>query len=391
MIKFKYMKLHKSILVLFVLSCLNMSIFAQNSGVFQTEKYLPMLQDQNLGLVVNHSSVFENQHLVDSLIRLDIVISKIFSPEHGFFGHFSAGEHVSDSMYNDTIPIVSLYGDNKKLKDHDLQNIDIIVFDIQDVGVRFYTYISTLHYVMEACARNNIKLLVFDRPNPHAHYIDGPVLSSDYTSFVGMHNVPVVYGMTIGEYALMINGEQWLFDKSQCDLEVIKIDGYSRANPVTYNLSAPSPNLKSMNAIFLYPSLCLFEGTSISVGRGTEFPFEIFGAPFLHEIKHDYRFEPKSNIGSKNPKYENEICYGISLSEGVYPPQFSIKYLIDTYNNTPVDHQDDFFNNYFNKLAGNSELKEQIINGISENQIRETWKQDLLKFQSIRKKYLLYD
>ena len=278
MIIFKYMKLHKSIFFCLT-SFLQFLTISQVCGIYDTETYIPHLINKKVAVVVNQSSIIDNQHLIDSLISSDIYIQSIFSPEHGFLGTNPAGEYIDNSVYRNHIPIISLYGHSKRLNDQDLKNIDVLLFDIQDVGVRFYTYISTLHYVMEACARNNIKLIVLDRPNPHTHYVDGPVLKMDYQSFVGMHPVPIVYGMTIGEYAMMINGEGWLDNELICDLSIVKLTSYSRGDIINIPI-APSPNLRNMNAIFLYPSLCLFEGTLISIGRGTDLPFEMYGAPF---------------------------------------------------------------------------------------------------------------
>ena len=278
MIKFKYMKLHKSILTLLMISFMYLEAVSQVPGIYDLNNYLPFLKNKKIGLVVNQTSVINNSHLLDTLVSLGIDVISVFSPEHGFSGTLNAGEYFNDSIYNQSIPIISLYGKNKELKDDDLKNIDVMIFDIQDVGVRFYTYISTLHYVMEGCAKNNIKLIVLDKPNPHVHYVDGPVLDADYSSFVGMHPVPIVYGMTIGEYALMINGEGWLTDNRICDVIIIKNLLYSRNSSITYDFPVPpSPNLRNMNAVLLYPSLCLFEGTLISVGRGSDSPFEIFG------------------------------------------------------------------------------------------------------------------
>jgi len=356
-------------------------------------QYVPILKNKNIAVVVNHSSIVNNKHLVDTLIELDVNIKVIFSPEHGFSGEFNAGEYVNDSLYDGSIPIVSLYGENKELKNSYLEDVDIVIFDIQDVGVRFYTYISTLHYVMEGCARNNVKLIVLDRPNPHVNYVDGPVLENEYTSFVGMHPVPIVYGMTIGEYALMINGEGWLDDNLKSNLRIVKNITYSRSSVVNISI-APSPNLRTMNAIFLYPSLCLFEGTIISVGRGTNHPFEIYGSPFL---KTHFSFRPISNIGSKYPKYQNKLCYGFDLknlfasNKQMQIDKINIDYLITAYALTPLEYRSSFFNDFFNKLAGNSSLKKYIINNVPESKIRAIWQKDIEVFLQLRKKYLIYN
>ena len=398
------MKLPNSIISIFLFTFFSFKLLAQKPGIYDTNSYLPFLKNKNVAIVGNQTSRLDNVHLVDTLIKLDINIKCIFSPEHGFLGSGSAGESISDTLYNDNIPIISLYGDNKELNDSDLNNIDIVIFDIQDVGVRFYTYISTLHYVMEGCARNNIKLILLDRPNPHAHYIDGPVLKKSFSSFVGMHPVPVVYGMTIGEYALMINGEGWLKNNLINDLTIIKINAYSRFDKINYSFQdPPSPNLPNMNAIQLYPSLCFFEGTLISVGRGTDTPFEIFGSPFFNpdSIDSDFNFIPTANFGSKYPKYSGEICYGWDLSGqfnsvqsdffSFNDAQLNLQYLIHAYNQMPTSIKDIFFNSFFNNLAGNDQLRIQISEGLSVKEIRSSWETDLLHFQKIREKYLLYN
>ena len=384
------MKLHKRFFNIIIICFISFGLQAQVAGVFQTKNYLPHIKQKKVGLVINHSSKINNTHLIDTLLFLGVNIQCVFAPEHGFSGDFDAGEYFDDTYYNDTIPIYSLYS-IKELQDEHLENIDIIIFDIQDVGVRFYTYISTLHYVMEGCARNNISLIVLDRPNPHINYIDGPVLDTTYKSFVGMHPVPIVYGMTIGEYALMINGEKWLDNNLRCDLRIIKNANYNRYSSFTIS-DFPSPNLRTFNSIILYPSLCLFEGTKISVGRGTQYPFEVFGAPFFNT---SFVFTPKPDFGSKKPKYDTQDCYGYDLrnlydsNNYLFSNQINIKYLITAYNQTPI--KTDFFNTYFNKLAGNNILKDQIISGMSEVDIRKSWESDLNRFNMIRQKYLIYD
>ena len=385
------MKLDKFIITLLLITCVPANLICQKIGIECLSEYLPIIKNKNIGLVVNHSSQFNNIHLIDTLLSLGINIEIIFSPEHGFLGTFNAGEHFDDSLYNDTIPIRSLYT-KKELRDSDVKNIDVIVFDLQDVGVRFYTYISTLHYVMEGAARNNIKLVVLDRTNPHVHYVDGPVLDLTYQSFVGMHPVPIVYGMTIGEYALMINGEGWLENDLYCDLYVVKNRFYSRQSIVSINIP-PSPNLPSMQSIFYYPSLCLFEGTLISVGRGTDMPFQIYGAPFL---KGSYSFIPEPNFGSKFPKYKNQLCQGFKMTDmsnrtHLNTDKINLTYLINAYNATPRDIRLDFFNNFFDRLAGGPWLRESIVQNISENEIRRSWQSEIDKFLLIRSRYLLYD
>ena len=383
------MKSTKSILILLLINAFHYLSFSQNLGIENISMYRTLLDNKNVGLVVNHSSQIDNTHLVDTLLALDINVSIIFSPEHGFSGSFNAGEYVKDTYYHDSIPIISLYGELKKPSAEHLDNIDILLFDIQDVGVRFYTYLSTLHYVMEACAEQGVNLLLLDRPNPYTDYVDGPVLELEYSSFVGLHPVPIIYGMTIGEYALMINGEGWLKNKQKCSLTIIKIESYSRSKPMYFKFP-PSPNLPTMNSILLYPSLCLFEGTLISVGRGTDFPFEVYGAPFL---SHPFSFYPNPNAGSKKPKYNQELCYGIDLRRNIHKDykKLNLDFLIDAYNASPLDYKKIFFNNFFNKLAGTDQLQLQIINNLSEDSIRESWIDGIDSFLLVRKKYLLYD
>ena len=275
-------------------------------GAERTDKYFPLLKDKAIGVVGNQSSLIGTTHLVDSLLSAKLQVVKVFSPEHGFRGTADAGAHIENGTDEKTgLPIISFYGKNKKPSQSQLEGIEILLFDIQDVGARFYTYISTLHYVMEAAAENNIPLIVLDRPNPNGHYIDGPILDTAYRSFVGMHPIPIVHGMTIGEYAQMINGEKWLTDSVECDLTIISMLGYNKQTP--YDLPVkPSPNLPNAQAVNLYPSLCLFEGTNISVGRGTDLPFQHYGAPYLES---DYSFVPESGAGAKYPKHEGERCY----------------------------------------------------------------------------------
>jgi uncharacterized protein YbbC (DUF1343 family) len=350
-----------------------------------TTEYFPKLAGKKIALVANQTSMVGSTNLVDTLMHSGICVKKIFCPEHGFRGIADAGEVINSSTDKVTgLPVISLYGKNKKPTLSDLQGIDIVVFDIQDVGVRFYTYISTLHYVMEACAENNIPLLILDRPNPNSHYIDGPVLKPKYRSFVGMHTVPLVYGMTIGEYAKMINGEGWLAKGEKCDLQCIPCANYTHHSK--YRLPVkPSPNLPNMQSIFLYPSLGLFEGTCISVGRGTDFPFQVIGCPGIDSTL--YSFTPKSIPGAKNPFYENKKCFGFDL-RNTNDSVFTLTYIINMYKLFPQKAA--FFNPFFQKLAGNDELILQIKGGMSEEDIRNSWKVDLDKFKEIRKKYLIY-
>ena len=359
-----------------------------------THLYVPAIQNLKVALVVNQTSTIYNKHLVDSLLKLGIHIEKIFAPEHGFRGDVDAGNDVPSSIDSLTgISIISLYGNHKKPNKADLNNCDIVIFDIQDVGVRFYTYLSTLHYVMEACAENAVPLMVLDRPNPNGSYIDGPVLdTTTCKSFVGLHPVPIVYGMTIGEYALMINGENWLSNRVKCDLKVIPTAAYTHASFYTLP-NKPSPNLTDNAAIVFYPSLCLFEGTVISVGRGTYSPFKQFGHPLLAN-KYTDQFTPIAIAGmSMNPPYLNQTCYGINLADFeankiLKKGKLNIEWIIEMYAQYP--NKEIFFNSFFNKLAGNTILKEQIIAGKSICSIRHSWKSDLEKFEKVRAKYLLY-
>ena len=375
----------KQIIFIFIL-LYNFSIYGENLivGAERTQLYLPLLEKKNVAIVGNHTSLIKQTHLVDSLLKHNINIVKVFSPEHGFRGKRDAGEKINNEIDKKTgIGIISLYGKNKKPKKSQLKNIDIIIFDIQDVGARFYTYISTMHYVLEAASEENKKVIILDRPNPNGHYIDGPILENNYKSFVGMHKVPIVHGMTIGEYATMIVGEKWI--KEKCDLTIIKMLNYNRK--IAYKLSVkPSPNLPNSKSINLYPSLCLFEGTNVNVGRGTEKPFQHFGSPQL--IHYSYSFIPKSGPGSKHPKHENKTCYGVNLESHSFLSNINLDWLIEAYNQT--SNKEDFFNSFFDKLAGTEKLRKQIISGKNTNEIKETWKVGLNQFKKIRKKYLLY-
>ena len=362
-----------------------------------TKKYLNKLKTKNIGIVANQTSIIKSKdnrliHLVDSLLSLNISVKKVFAPEHGFRGKADAGEIIKNGKDNKTnLPIISLYGKNKKPTAAQLANLDLVIFDIQDVGVRFYTYISTLHYVMEACAEQNIPILVLDRPNPNAHYIDGPVLEKSQKSFVGMHPVPVVYGMTIGEYAQMINGENWLKNKIQCDLTVMPIENYTHNTKYSLPIK-PSPNLPNSKSINLYPSLCLFEGTTISVGRGTDKQFQIFGHPAFSKIEYPFSFTPKPNEGAKNPKHKNQICFGNDLRKETSLDHLRLKWLIASYKNyQELNIKNPFFNTFFTKLAGTARLQKQIELGISAHKIRLGWKKALQNFLRIRAKYLIYE
>ena len=359
-------------------------------GASNTELYSELLSDKRIAIVGNHTSLIGSTHLVDSLISSNFRIVRIFSPEHGFRGTEDAGKQIKNSKDIKTgIPVISLYGKHKKPTEKDLRAVDIVLFDIQDVGARFYTYISTLTYVMEACAENNIPLIVLDRPNPNGFYIDGPVLEKGFESFVGLHPVPIVYGMTIGEYAQMLNGEKWL-NSEPCDLTVIPCKGYER-NMIVKLAVSPSPNLPNWYSVYLYPSLCLFEGTIMSVGRGTELPFQIYGHPGFESG--NFAFMPESTYAAKEPKFKNDVCYGqnlisYALNYKENPRELNLDWLIASFQY--FEHSDDFFNAYFDKLAGNSCLRRGISNNYKEGQLRQKWVNNIEAFKKIRKLYLIY-
>ena len=360
-------------------------------GAERMNEYMPILKGKRVALVANHTSLIGNTHLVDTLRSLKVNIVKVFAPEHGFRGAADAGEKVKSTKDAKTgLPLISLYGDNKKPKPEQLADVDVVIFDIQDVGARFYTYISTLSLVMEACAEKDIQLIVLDRPNPNGHYTDGPVLDSAFSSFVGMHPVPVVHGMSVGEYAKMVNGEGWLKGKLKCKLQVISCKGWQHNQ--YYQLTVPpSPNLQTMNAIYLYPSLCFFEGTIVSIGRGTPKPFEMIGFPEC--TQGNFSFTPKSGPGSKSPPYENKECKGFDLSgfgenflrdtKSIY--LFWLQNLYESSGKNPK-----YFNDFFDKLAGTDKLRKQILEGKTEVEIRKSWEPGLNTYRQIRKKYLLY-
>lgn len=360
-------------------------------GAQSTTAYLPLIKGKSVAVVANQSSIIKNTHLVDSLLSLGIKVKKVFCPEHGFRGLVDAGKTVTDEKDAKTgLHIITLYGKNKKPLPQDLAGIDVVVFDIQDVGVRFYTYLSTLHYVMEACAENKKQLVVLDRPNPNGYFIDGPVLEPAFQSFLGLHPVPLVYGMTIGEYAQMINGEGWLKNNVKCDLKIIPLSGYTHDD--LYELPVrPSPNLPNMTAVYLYPSLGLFEGTVVSVGRGTDLPFQVIGHPTLQNT--NYNFTPQATAVSKEPKYKGQECHGYNLVDFGSQYMKNLKklylfWLIGTYEATP-DKQH-FFDENFNYHAGNATLQQQIKDHKKEEEIRQSWQPGIQAFKSIRKKYLLY-
>ena len=360
-------------------------------GANRTELFLNHIEGLNVAVVANLSSKIKSEtksiHLIDSLLKLNIKIKKVFSPEHGFRGEADAGEKVEDGIDQKTgIPIISLHGTNKKPTKDQMKDIDVVIFDIQDVGARFYTYISTLHYVMEAVGENNKKLIILDRPNPNGHYVDGPILESKYKSFIGMHPIPIVYGMTIGEFGIMINEEGWLKNKIYSDIKVIPIKNYNRK--MVYELPIkPSPNLPNKQSINLYPSLCFFEQTPISIGRGTNMQFQVIGSPEWEN--NDFSFKPISMSGAKYPKHIDQICNGIDLRESPYLSRINLKWLIDAYNKSK--NKSAFFKDGFNKLAGNKMLKEQIIDGLSEKEIKQSWKSGVENFKLMRSKYLIYN
>ena len=377
-------KIRQNIIIILILS--SFGVYAQKLvlGAERIDKILKTIDNKNIAIVGNQTSVVNQVHLVDTLTSLNQKIISVFSPEHGFRGIEDAGAKVDNEIDKKTgLPIISLYGKNKKPTSEQLIGIDIIIFDIQDVGARFYTYISTLHYILEACSEKNIKVVILDRPNPNGHYVDGPILEEKYKSFVGMHQIPIVHGMTIGEYATMIIGEKWI--ENNCNLEIIEMINYNRND--NYELPIkPSPNLPNSKSINLYPSLCLFEGTNVSVGRGTDKPFQHFGSPFLKF--YSYAFQPKSGPGSKYPKHENKICVGKNLENYPYLSSINLKWLIESYNQT--NNKEDFFNSFFDKLAGTDKLRTQIISGLNEKEIRSSWKTGLKEFKKTRTKYLLY-
>ncbi|MDB5031515.1 DUF1343 domain-containing protein [Mucilaginibacter sp.] len=365
------------------------------TGADRTELYVDYLKNKNIGMVINQTSVIGKNQVssVDSLLKAGIRITKIFGPEHGFRGNASNGAAVNDSVDPKTgVPAISLYGKHYKPTPADLQGIDLMIFDIQDVGARFYTYLSTLHYVMEACAENHVELMILDRPNPNGFYVDGPMLDTAYRSFVGLDPLPVVHGLTLGEYAQMINGEGWLKDHIKCKLKIVKMAGYDHALPYTLPIN-PSPNLNTAKSILLYPSVCLFEGTTLSLGRGTLFPFLALGHPLL-KGQFSFAFTPLSIPGmSEDPPQKNKTCYGIDLrsydvKQFRNSKKIDILWLIKLYQAFPDKAH--FFNAYFTKLAGTDQLRKQIEAGKSEQDIRESWEPALTKYKVMRRKYLLY-
>ena len=387
--KFKLNILIKNTL-LFTLVYLSLtSAYSQNiiPGSERTNLYIDKLLDKKVAVIANNTSVIRSNnsdiHLIDTLIKRGVKIEKIFSPEHGFLGDKDDGEKIDNGFYK-SIEVISLYGKNRRINDNDIKNIDILIFDIQDVGVRFYTYLSTLHYAMESVSRTNKKLIILDRPNPNSFYIDGPILDLKNKSFIGLHPVPIVYGMTIGEYGKMINGEGWLENNLKANLEVIKIKNYNHKLKYEPNIR-PSPNLPNIQSIYLYPSLAFLEKTEVSVGRGTKTQFQIYGHPDFNE---KFSFIPKPNFGSQNPKLNGIKSNGEDLRNYKTENRIEIKWLINSYNQ--IKDKENFFRSDFNKLSGSSKLQDQIKNGIQESIIRDSWLEGLEKFKKIRKKYLLY-
>ena len=364
-------------------------------GAENTANYLSKLKGKKVGLISNQTGIATingtTMHTVDLLLKNKINVVKLYSPEHGFRGDADAGAKVKSGVDTKTnLPIISLYGDNKKPKANQIADVDVLVFDMQDVGARFYTYISTLHYVLEAAAENGKKVIVLDRPNPNGHYVDGPVMKNEYKSFVGMHNVPIVYGMTIGEYAQMINGEGWLANGIKADLEIIPLINYTHQSK--YNLPVkPSPNLPNAHAINLYPSTCLFEGTNVNEGRGTDIQFQVYGSPFLKNMP--FQYTPISKPGATSPKFKDEVCYGEDLSDVPYQSSINLKWLINAYKNNTK--QPFWTMNgkklWIDQLSGTDELRKQIEAGLSEEEIKATWQKDLEAFKKIRAKYLIYN
>ena len=379
---------------LFILLFTSHFVFSyQNSeikvGSEKMNEYLDKISNKSVGLLVNHSSSVSSTHLIDTLISKNINIKKIFSPEHGFTGNIERGKKVNgDTLIidNKIIPIISMYGKSRIPTKESMKGLDIVIFDIQDVGTRFYTYISAMHNMMNICAELGVSLMVLDRPNPNSGYIDGPVLDMEYQSYIGMHEIPIVHALTVGELAMMIKGEKWIRNSEKLKLSVIKIDNWDHKQEYILPIR-PSPNLPNQQSILLYPSLCLFEQTIVSIGRGTPYPFQVIGQP--NYDNKSFSFTPKSVTEESKPKLENEKCFGIDLKKIKVKKELNIKYLIDFYNRLKSTNSD-FFGKYFYRIAGNKILENQIKDGISEREIRLSWKADIDKYKKIRKKYLLY-
>lgn len=362
-------------------------------GAENMDLYWPLIKDKKVAFVVNQTSRLGDQHLIDSLHALGLKIERIFAPEHGFRGKADAGEKITDGKDPSTgIPITSLYGKKRKPAKEDLAGLDWVIFDIQDVGARFYTFISSMHYVMDACAEYGIPFMVLDRPNPNGHYADGPVLDPNFSSFVGMHEVPVVHGMTIGEYATMVNEQGWLSYGKKCTLKVIPCENYTHQTPYILPIK-PSPNLPNNRAIYLYPSLCFFEGTEVSIGRGTDKQFQLIGLPGY--TKGDYSFVPTSKDGARYPKHQDATCNGydlttLSAEEIRAEARLNLSHLINFYQQAPQKEKFFLKSNFFEKLSGGDQLRQQIIQGLTEDEIRKSWEPRLTEYKAMRRKYLLY-
>ncbi|MFN8310911.1 MAG: DUF1343 domain-containing protein [Chitinophagales bacterium] len=363
-------------------------------GAARTAQYFPLLKGKKIALVVNQTSTIGRIHLADSLQHSGFNIQKIFAPEHGFRGTADAGAHVANTIDKKTnIPVISLYGKKQKPSAEDLDGIDLVIFDIQDVGCRFYTFLSTLHYVMEACAQNQVALLLLDRPNPNGSYVDGPVLDTAFRSFVGIAPIPVVHGLTLGEYAKMAIGEKWIANGEKLNIKIVSCMGWKHQTP--YKLPvAPSPNLKNAKAIEWYPSLCFFEGTNISVGRGTPFPFQVAGAPMLN-LDSGFSFKPVSMPGAGDPPFKGQVCKGFDLRKKPaatgFPRTINLQLLLKCYELYPDKNTFFLSNHFIDKLAGTDQLRLMIANGKSEKEIRASWQPQLEEYRLMRKKYLLYD
>ena len=386
--------MNRKIILLFGLLLASLSAPAQDrieTGAEQTGRYLPLLEGRRVGIMTNHTGTVGRTHLVDTLRSLGVDIRVVFAPEHGFRGQADAGESVASYRDRKTgINVVSVYGSTKRPPDSIMQRLDVLLFDIQDVGLRYYTYLSSMHYLMEACAANGKQLIVLDRPNPNGFYVDGPVLEAKHRSFVGMHPIPVVHGMTLGELARMIDGEGWLRDGLRCKLTVIPCRGYTHRS--RYRLpTAPSPNLPNMRAVYLYPSLCFFEGTPVSLGRGTDFPFQAYGHP---ELQGDFSFTPRSNAGAKNPPLKDNLCHGVDLrtspsDERIWEREVDLGYVIDCYRQLNLGEK--FFTPMFDRLTGTDYVRQMILQGAGADRIKASWADDVERFKQTRKPYLLYE
>ena len=386
--------MNRKIILLFGLLLASLGAPAQDrieTGGEQTGRYLPLLEGRRVGIMTNHTGTVGRTHLVDTLRSLGVDIRVVFAPEHGFRGQADAGESVASYRDQKTgIDVVSVYGSTKRPPDSIMQRLDVLLFDIQDVGLRYYTYLSSMHYLMEACAANGKRLIVLDRPNPNGFYVDGPVLEAKHRSFVGMHPIPVVHGMTLGELARMIDGEGWLRDGLRCKLTVIPCRGYTHRS--RYRLpTAPSPNLPNIRAVYLYPSLCFFEGTPISLGRGTDFPFQAYGHP---ELQGDFSFTPRSNAGAKNPPLKDKLCHGVDLrtspsDERIWERGVDLGYVIDCYRQLNLGEK--FFTPMFDRLTGTDYVRQMILQGAGADRIKARWADDVERFKQTRKPYLLYE